>query len=80
MNMKGYYHMDEWKTIPKNTYTRPDLNTWRASDIDDSLTYYICKGRLITEDNFIIDCIIGYKLFYGDFDEERIIPKYYKEV
>lgn len=72
--------MYEWKTIPANTVIRPNLATWRKSDIDDFLTDYICKGRLITEDYFIVDCIIGYKLFYGDFDEERIIPKYYKEV
>jgi len=72
--------MYEWKTIPANTRVCPNLATWRRSDIYDSLTDYICKGRLIMEDTSTIDCIIGYRLFYGDFGEERIIPKYYKEV
>jgi len=72
--------MYEWKTIPKNVYTCPDLNTWRVSDIYDSLTDYICKGRLIMEDNSTIDCIIGYCDFIDEFGDDYIYPKYYKEV
>lgn len=72
--------MSEWKAIPKNTYTRPDPNTWRTSDIDDLLTDYICKGRLIMEDNSAIDCIIGYCDFIDEFGDDCIYPKYYKEV
>lgn len=73
--------MNEWKTIPPNTRIRPNLATWRVSDIDDNLTEYICKGHLITEDNFIIDCVIGFCIeedFYTN--DERILPKFYKKV
>lgn len=72
--------MNEWKTIPPNTRVRPNLATWRKSDIDDTLTEYICAGRLITEDAFIIDCIIGYCVFVDTFGDDCIYPKYYKEV
>lgn len=72
--------MNEWKTIPLNTLVRPNLATWRKSDIDDTLTEYVCKGHLITEDAFIIDCVIGYYSFVDAFGDNYICPKYYKEV
>ena len=72
--------MSEWKAIPPNTIIRPNLATWRKADINDIFIDYVCKGHLITEDDFIIVCNIGYTLFYGDYDEERIIPRFYKEV
>lgn len=71
--------MNEWKTIPQNTYTRPDFNTWRKSDIDDTLTDYVCKGLLIMEDDSTIDCIIGYCDSTDAFGDDCIYPKYYKE-
>ena len=72
--------MSEWKTIPPNTIIRPNLATCRKADIIDFFIDYVCKGHLITEDNFIIDCNIGYALFYDDYDEERIFPRFYKEL
>lgn len=72
--------MNEWKTIPANTIIRPNLATWRAADINDIFINYICKGRLITEDNFIIDCAVGYCVVIGEFGDEYILPRYYKEV
>lgn len=72
--------MYEWKTIPANTRVCPNLATWRRSDIDDTLTDYICKGRLIREDNTVINCIIGYCASIDAFGDDCIFPKYYKEV
>lgn len=72
--------MNEWKTIPPNTRVRPNLATWRKSDIDDTLTDYSCYGALITEDWGRIECIVGYCVVVGEFGDEYILPRYYKEV
>ena len=79
--LKGYYHMDEWKTIPPNTRIIPKYSTWRLSDLEDNQTDYICRGFLMTEDRKIIECIIG---FCEEIDpvafDSGMWPKYYKEI
>lgn len=71
--------MNKWKTIPHGTRAVPNLATWRRSDMDDTLTDYICRGYLVKEDATEIDCIIGYCVI-GDGNDEYITPNFYKEV
>lgn len=76
---KGYYHMDEWKTIPPYTRIMPNYSTWRLSDLEDTQIDYICHGFLVTEDCKTVKCIIGFCEEPDSFDPYSW-PKYYKEV
>ena len=71
--------MSEWKAIPQGAEIHPNLATWRHSDIEDTATYYNCRGYLILEDLTRINCVIGYQLILS-LNDECIVPVLYKEV